>query len=179
MKIYTKTGDQGETGLFGGPRVSKCHARIEAFGTVDELNSHLGLARTIAGSAVFDADLRRIQCELFDLGAELATPECRTERITPTHVARLEELIDHHEATLEPLACFILPTGTPLAAAFHVSRTVCRRAERRVVTLAQQVDTLIPANAIEYLNRLGDLLFVVARAANRQAGVADDPWVPA
>lgn len=178
MKIYTKTGDQGETGLFGGPRVSKGHARIEAFGTVDELNSHLGVIRTMPGSPVFDADLRRIQCELFDLGAELATPESRAERITPAHVARLEKLIDQHESTLEPLANFILPAGTPLAVAFHVSRTVCRRAERRVVTLALQVDTLIPANAIEYLNRLGDLLFVLARAANRQAGVSDDPWVP-
>jgi len=178
MKIYTKTGDQGETGLFGGPRVSKSHARIEAFGTVDELNSHLGVVRTLPGSDRFDEELRRIQCELFDLGAELATPETRAERITPAHVVWLEKLIDQYEATLEPLACFILPTGTPLAAAFHVSRTVCRRAERRVVSLAHQLDTLIPANAIEYLNRLGDLLFVLARAANAQAGVPDDPWVP-
>jgi cob(I)alamin adenosyltransferase len=179
MKIYTKTGDQGETGLFGGPRVSKNHARIEAFGTVDELNSHLGLIRTLAGAETFDPVLRRIQCELFDLGAELATPGSTAERITPDHVTTLERLIDETEATLEPLACFILPTGTPLAAAVHVARTVCRRAERRVVTLAAQLDTTIPANAIEYLNRLGDLLFVLARAANRRAGVADDPWVPA
>ena len=177
MKIYTKTGDQGQTGLFGGPRVSKDHARIEAFGTVDELNSHLGLIRTLPDAAVFDAELRRIQCELFDLGAELATPGSTAERITPAHVAVLEKLIDEHEATLEPLACFILPTGTPLAAAIHVARTVCRRAERRVVTLAAQLDTTIPANAIEYLNRLGDLLFVMGRLANHRAGVADDPWV--
>jgi cob(I)alamin adenosyltransferase len=177
MKIYTKTGDQGETGLFGGPRVSKNHARIEAFGTVDELNSHLGMVRTLPGSDPFDTDLRRIQCELFDLGAELATPDSRAERITPGHVTRLEKLIDEHESTLEPLSCFILPTGSPLAAAIHVARTVCRRAERRVVTLANQLDTMIPANAIEYLNRLGDLLFVLARAANRKAGVTDDPWV--
>jgi len=177
MKIYTKTGDQGETGLFGGPRVSKDHARIEAFGTVDELNSQLGLIRTLPGAEAFDALLRRIQCELFDLGAELATPDSRAERIQPGHVTAIEKLIDEHEARLEPLACFILPTGTPLAAALHVARTVCRRAERRVVTLATQLDTMIPANAIEYLNRLGDLLFVLARAANREAGVADDPWV--
>ncbi|MFM8413096.1 MAG: cob(I)yrinic acid a,c-diamide adenosyltransferase [Planctomycetota bacterium] len=177
MKIYTKTGDQGETGLFGGPRVSKDHARIEAFGTVDELNSHLGAIRTLPAAAEFDADLRRIQCELFDLGAELATPGSTAERITPAHVTVLERLIDAHEATLEPLACFILPTGTPLAAALHVARTVCRRAERRVVSLAAQLDTTIPANAIEYLNRLGDLLFVLARSANRRAGVADDPWI--
>ena len=177
MKIYTKTGDQGETGLFGGPRVSKNHARIEAFGTVDELNSHLGVIRTLAAAAEFDADLRRIQCELFDLGAELATPGSTAERITPAHVTVVERLIDAHEATLDPLTCFILPTGTPLAAALHVARTVCRRAERRVVSLAAQLDTTIPANAIEYLNRLGDLLFVLARSANRRAGVADDPWI--
>ncbi len=177
MKIYTKTGDQGETGLFGGPRVSKDHARIEAFGTVDELNSQLGLIRTLPGAEAFDGPLRRIQCELFDLGAELATPDSRAERIQPGHVTAIEKLIDEHEARLEPLACFILPTGTPLAAALHVARTVCRRAERRVVTLATQLDTMIPANATEYLNRLGDLLFVLARVANRQAGVADDPWV--
>jgi cob(I)alamin adenosyltransferase len=143
MKIYTKTGDAGETGLFGGPRVAKDHARIEAFGTVDELNSQLGVVRATAEVGDFDPLLRRIQCEL-----------------------------------LEPLACFILPTGTPLAAALHVCRTVCRRAERRVVTLAGRVETAIPANAIEYLNRLGDLLFVMARGANRRAGLADDPWHP-
>jgi len=177
MKIYTKTGDAGETGLFGGPRVRKDHARIEAFGTVDELNSHLGMARTHSVAAAFDPLLRRVQCELFDLGAQLATPDPTNERITAAHVAALEGEIDRHEATLDPLTCFILPAGTPLAAAFHVARTVCRRAERRVVTLATQADTTIPANAIEYLNRLGDLLFVLARVANRQAGVADDPWI--
>ena len=179
MKIYTKTGDAGETGLFGGPRVRKDHARIEAFGTVDELNSHLGVVRTLVGAAGFDPLLRRVQCELFELGAQLATPAAGTERITAGHVAALEKEIDAHEATLEPLACFILPTGTPLAAAFHVARTVCRRAERWVVKLAAQPETTIPANAIEYLNRLGDLLFVMARAANRRGGVADDPWTPA
>lgn len=177
MKIYTKTGDAGETGLFGGPRVPKDHARIEAFGTVDELNSHLGMARTHSVAAAFDPLLRRVQCELFDLGAQLATPDSANERITSSHVAALELEIDRHEATIEPLKCFILPAGTPLAAAFHVARTVCRRAERRVVTLATQPETTIPANAIEYLNRLGDLLFVLARVANRQAGVADDPWI--
>lgn len=108
---------------------------------------------------------------------QLATPDPANERITATHVAALEGEIDRHEATLDPLTCFILPAGTPLAAAFHVARTVCRRAERRVVTLATEPDTTIPANAIEYLNRLGDLLFVLARVANRQAGVADDPWI--
>lgn len=177
MKIYTKTGDAGETGLFGGPRVAKDHPRIEAFGTVDELNSHLGMARTHSVAAAFDPLLRRVQCELFDLGAQLATPDAGDERITAGHVEALEREIDRHEATLEPLRCFILPAGTPLAAAFHVARTVCRRAERRVVTLSSQPGSTIPANAIEYLNRLGDLLFVLARVANRQAGVSDDPWV--
>jgi cob(I)alamin adenosyltransferase len=166
MKIYTKTGDAGETGLFGGPRVSKDHARIEAFGTVDELNSHLGLVRTLPAAGPFDAFLRRVQCELFDLGAQLATPGAVQERITTDHVAFLEAEIDRHEAMIEPLKCFIL-------------RTVCRRAERRVVTLASRLETTIPANAIEYLNRLGDLLFVLAREANRRDDVADDPWHPA
>lgn len=179
MKIYTKTGDAGETGLFGGPRVRKDHARIEAFGTVDELNSHIGIIRTLAAAAVFDDLLRRVQCELFDLGAQLATPSGANERITTAHVEALEREIDSLEQTLEPLACFILPTGTPLAAEIHVARTVCRRAERRVVTLAMEPGATIPANAIEYLNRLGDMLFVMGRAANRQAGVPDDPWIPA
>ena len=177
MKIYTKTGDAGETGLFGGPRVRKDHARIEAFGTVDELNSELGIVRTHAPAATFDPLLRRIQNELFDLGAQLATPGPADERITEAHVAAIEAEIDRHEEELEPLKNFILPAGTPLAAAIHVARTVCRRAERRVVSLAAETGTAIPANAIEYLNRLGDLLFVLARVANRQAGVADDPWI--
>jgi cob(I)alamin adenosyltransferase len=179
MKIYTKTGDAGETGLFGGPRVSKAHSRIEAFGTVDELNSHLGLIRTLPAAAEYDAMLRRIQCELFDLGAQLATPQAAKERITAAHVESLEAAIDACDARLPPLQSFILPTGTPVAAAMHVARTVCRRAERRVVTLAAEPGTSIPANAIEYLNRLGDLLFVLARSANRRDAVADDPWHPA
>ncbi len=179
MKIYTKTGDAGETGLFGGPRVRKDHARIEAFGTVDELNSHLGLVRTLAAATACDPLLRRIQGELFDLGAQLATPDAAAERIGPQHVAALEREIDLHEERLPPLSSFILPTGTPLAATIHVARTVCRRAERRVGKLAAQPGTAIPANAIEYLNRLGDLLFVLARFANQAAGVADDPWHPA
>jgi cob(I)alamin adenosyltransferase len=179
MKIYTKTGDAGETGLFGGPRVRKDHARIEAFGTVDELNSHLGVLRTHPGAAVFDPLLRRVQGELFDLGAQLATPNAAAERITAKHVEALEREIDAHEKTLTPLTTFILPTGTPLAAAIHVARTVCRRSERRVVTLAAEPGATIPANAIEYLNRLGDLLFVLARETNRRDGVADDPWIPA
>jgi cob(I)alamin adenosyltransferase len=178
-KIYTKTGDAGETGLFGGPRVPKDHARIEAFGTVDEFNSHIGIVRTLPEATVFDPLLRRVQEDLFELGAQLATPVCHDERITPAHVERLEHEIDRLEETLPPLTHFILPTGTPVAAELHVARTVCRRAERRVVTLAAEEGATIPANAVEYLNRLGDLLFVMARDANRRAGVADDQWIPA
>jgi len=182
MKIYTKTGDAGETGLFGGPRVRKDHARIEAFGTVDELNSQLGVARSLAVAAAFDPLLRRVQADLFELGAQLATPPAPgrsvDERITAAHVTVLEAEIDALEAELAPLTHFILPAGTALAAALHVARTVCRRAERRVVTLAAEVGDTIPANAIEYLNRLGDLLFVLARVANHRGGVADDQWIP-
>jgi len=178
MKIYTKTGDAGETGLFGGPRVRKDHVRIEAFGTVDELNSHLGVIRATSGAAALDALLRHIQCDLFELGAQLATPGDGVERIATTHVEALEAAIDRHEQSLEPLSSFILPAGSPLAAALHVARTVCRRAERRVVKLGAMPDMRLPVNAIEYLNRLGDLLFVLARHANRFAGVADDPWHP-
>ena len=174
MKIYTKTGDAGETGLFGGPRVRKDHARIEAFGTVDELNSHLGMARTHSVAAAFDPLLRRVQCELFDLGAQLATPDTAEERITARHVEALEVEIDRHEATLEPLKCFILPAGTPLAAAFHVARTVCRRAERRVVHLASEVE--LPHLVVIYLNRLSDLLFMLARVANKRAGAGEVTW---
>ncbi len=178
MKIYTKTGDAGETGLFGGPRVRKDHVRIEAFGTVDELNSHLGVVRATAGAGPLDPLLRRVQCDLFELGAQLATPGDAQERITAAHVEELERAIDRHEAGLEPLSSFILPAGTPLAAVLHVARTVCRRAERRVVQLGAMPDMRLPVNAIEYLNRLGDLLFVLARHANKSVGVIDDPWHP-
>ena len=156
----------------------KDHARIEAFGTVDELNSQLGVVRTLPAARDVDPLLRRVQGELFDLGAQLATPAAGCERITAAHVEAIEREIDEFEATLEPLSTFILPTGTPLAAALHVARTVCRRAERRVVTLAGEAGASIPANAIEYLNRLGDMLFVMARVANSRDGVTDDPWTP-
>lgn len=178
MKIYTKTGDAGETGLFGGPRVRKDHCRIEAFGTVDELNSHLGVVRSQPGSGGLDPLLRRIQCDLFELGAQLATPGDGVERITVAHVESLEAAIDAHDGVLPPLTSFVLPAGTSLAASLHVARTVCRRAERRVVNLGAMPDMRLPVNAIEYLNRLGDLLFVLARHANHAERVADDPWHP-
>jgi cob(I)alamin adenosyltransferase len=183
MKIYTKTGDDGETGLFGGPRVRKNCPRIEAYGTVDELNAVVGMVRAQSLSADqrlpadLDGLLARIQNELFDLGAQLATPDPAKFGIagaTEAHVAALEGEIDRYEAELEPLKQFILPGGTPAAAALHLARTVCRRAERCTVTLAE-TETISPG-AVIYLNRLSDLLFVLARAANRRAGVADVPW---
>jgi len=184
LKIYTKTGDDGDTGLFGGGRVAKDHPRVEAYGEVDELNATIGLARSIEMMPRIDEVLAPVQRDLFALGALLATPDpakmweqLEKARISDARVAQLEQAIDDGEQELEPLKAFILPGGTPKAAALHVARTVCRRAERRVVTLATQLDTVIPTNAIEYLNRLGDLLFVLARAANRRAGVTDDPWV--
>lgn len=177
MKIYTKTGDRGDTGLFGGPRVRKDDPRIEAYGTVDELNAVLGLIRCEPLEASLDALLASIQNELFDLGAELATPDPQrlgTHTIAAPHIGRLEAAIDQHEAHLEPLKAFILPGGTRAAALLHVARTVCRRAERRLVTLADR--EAISADLIIYLNRLSDLLFVLARSANRAAGLADVPW---
>ncbi len=177
MKIYTKTGDAGETGLFAGPRVRKDAARIEAYGTVDELNAVLGFARTQSLPANLDSIVARIQNELFRLGAELATPDrsrCATAVLTDNEITVLESEIDVLEAALAPLSQFILPGGTCAAAALHVARTVCRRAERRVVSLA----TAEPLGevAIAYLNRLSDFLFVAARAANKVAGVADVAW---
>jgi cob(I)alamin adenosyltransferase len=177
MKIYTKTGDTGDTGLFGGPRVRKDHPRIEAYGTVDELNAVLGLIRTDSPPAELDALLAEIQNLLFDLGAELASPDPErmgTERIGADQIGRVEAAIDRYDAGLEPLKAFILPGGTRLAAGLHLARTVCRRAERRVISLAALEK--IPGQLIVYLNRLSDLFFVLAREANRQAGQADVPW---
>lgn len=177
MKIYTKTGDRGDTGLFGGPRVRKDDPRIEAYGTVDELNAVLGLARCEPLGRPLDDLLATLQNELFDLGAELATPDPQrmgTRTIAAGHVARLEAAIDQHETTLEPLKAFILPGGTRSAALLHLARTVCRRAERRLISLADREP--ISADLIVYLNRLSDLLFVLARSANHAANITDVPW---
>ncbi len=181
MKIYTKTGDDGQTGLFGGPRIAKHAPRIEAYGTVDELNAVLGLVRCeLDGAAIhepLDELLERIQCELFDLGGELATPDparLGTRVLGGKHIEALEAAIDRHEADLEPLKQFILPGGTRVAALLHLARTVCRRAERHVVALAKQEP--IANDLIVYLNRLSDLLFVLARWTNQQAGQHDVPW---
>ncbi len=179
MKIYTKTGDGGETGLFAGPRVRKDDLRIEAFGAVDELNAVLGVARTETLPAEIDALLESVQHALFDLGAELATPDPKsrgTNLVSLQHVAKLEAAIDQFEATLPPLQAFILPGGCRGAAFIHMARGVCRRAERRVVTLADQKDVILSANVITYLNRLGDLLFVLARAINQAEGFGDVLW---
>ncbi len=179
MKIYTKTGDSGDTGLFGGPRVRKDSPRIEAYGTVDELNAVLGLARAESLPAEIDTLLYRIQNELFDLGAELATPDAEQRglrSIGTSQIAALEQAIDQAESQLAPLREFILPAGSRGAAQLHVARTVCRRAERRLVTLAAAQGEQLAAEPIVYLNRLSDLLFVLARAANQATGVADISW---
>jgi cob(I)alamin adenosyltransferase len=179
MKIYTKTGDLGETGLFAGPRVKKDDCRIEAYGTVDELNAVLGLARSAKLPSEIDELVAAIQHRLFDLGAELATPDPKsrgTQFISAAAVDELEQAIDRFEADLSPLKAFILPGGSVGAAWLHFARTVCRRAERRVVTLANQEGATFSPLPVVYLNRLGDLLFVLARAANRLANQPDIPW---
>ena len=181
MKIYTKTGDQGETGLFGGPRVRKSDARVEAYGEVDELNAAVGAARAVVEDPEIDGHLARVQAELFCVGAELATPhEAKARsaipRLEPASIAGLEAAIDAWERELPPLSRFVLPGGTRTAAALHVARTVCRRAERRAVALAAEVE--IDAAALAYLNRLSDFLFVAARIANRRAHREEPLWDP-
>jgi cob(I)alamin adenosyltransferase len=181
LKIYTKTGDTGDTGLFGGGRVAKDDPRVEAYGDVDELNAAIGLARAIELMPRIDEVLVPIQRDLFALGALLATPDrekMRAQldkaRIDEGRIEQLERAIDAGEAELEPLKAFILPGGTPKAAALHVARTVCRRAERRVAALAHGVE--LPGLVVIYLNRLSDLLFVLARVANRRAGAGEVTW---
>lgn len=184
FKIYTKTGDDGTTGLFGGQRVGKDSLRIESYGTVDELNSTIGLARAHGMSADHDRLIGMIQEQLFVLGADLATPhDERTEkktilpRVTSYEVECLERAIDSLEEELPPLKHFILPGGTPAGAALHLARTVCRRAERHVVSLTHR-EPAIGMMPLQYLNRLSDLLFVLARAVNRSSGAEERPWMP-
>ncbi|MEX2139535.1 MAG: cob(I)yrinic acid a,c-diamide adenosyltransferase [Pirellulales bacterium] len=179
MKIYTKTGDDGTTGLYGGGRVRKDHARVEACGAVDELNAVVGWARAEALPRVIDELLEQIQNELFDLGAELATPQPAAQGlsvVSEREIGALEAAIDRFEAGLAPLKTFILPAGTRAAAALHLGRTVCRRAERRVITLAAGTKEPVSPQIVVYLNRLSDLLFVLARAANAGAGQEDVEW---
>jgi cob(I)alamin adenosyltransferase len=180
MKIYTRTGDEGQTGLVGGQRVDKDHAHIEATGDADELNASIGMARVHSPSPAFDAQLEQIQADLFEVGAELAAPGAAAagaQRITERDVARLEEWIDLGEADLPRLKTFVLPGGVPLSAQLHLCRAICRRAERRAWTLSKQATTELSRPLLQYLNRLSDLLFVLARAANHQANEPDPPWI--
>jgi cob(I)alamin adenosyltransferase len=181
MKIYTRTGDGGETGLFAGPRVWKDDPRIEAYGTVDELNAVLGFARSVGLAEDLDTLLMRLQNELFAAGAELATPDPAshgTSMLTDSHVTALEEAIDHYEQQLPELKQFIVPGGSQAAALMHLARTICRRAERALVTLQRQSEQLISANLMNYFNRLSDLLFVLGRVANQLDGHSETAWVP-
>ncbi len=178
MKIYTRTGDAGDTSLFDGTRVSKADSRVDAYGEVDELNAWLGLVRSSTIDPDLDAELGRIQQDLFALGAQLADPADKiAARVTKAKLAdadvkRLEDLIDRLEGELTPLTRFILAGGAPAGAALHLARTVCRRAERRMVALDPPPEPVL----VRYMNRLSDLLFVAARVANRRAGVAEIEW---
>lgn len=183
-KIYTRTGDDGTTGLGSGTRVPKHDARIEAFGTVDETNAAIGVARVEldAGDTRIDEMLERIQNDLFDLGADLCVPEEGDAkdgalRIIPTQVERLESEIDELNGEMEPLRSFILPGGTRAGAALHVARTKCRRAERRMAELASKENEVIGEAALHYINRLSDVLFVVSRYVNDK-GKSDRLWTP-
>ena len=181
MKIYTKTGDTGETGLFGGGRVPKSHPRVAAYGDVDELNSAIGVARAAAPVELFDGELEAIQRDLFAIGGHLATPDPDKVRaalakaaLSDARVGEFERQIDAADQELPPLRAFVLPAGTPKSAALHLARTICRRAERNVVALARESD--VPALFLVYLNRLSDLLFTLARLANHRAGRSDVTW---
>jgi cob(I)alamin adenosyltransferase len=181
-KIYTKTGDDGTTGLFGGRRVEKDSLRIESYGTVDELNCVVGMARAAGVGEEHDELLATIQDQLFVLGADLATPRDAMKnfplpRVTSSDVECLERAIDHLEEKLPALKNFILPGGIPSGAALHLARTVCRRAERALVTLLHE-EPEVGSLPVQYLNRLSDLLFVLARAVNHAAGVEEHPWTP-
>jgi cob(I)alamin adenosyltransferase len=180
-RIYTRTGDAGETGLFGGGRVSKAHPRVEAYGAVDELNAALGCAHALSDDDQVRALLRASQADLFAIGAHLATPAPEGARRTPWlpalpsgETARLEAWIDRADLELPPLRSFILPGGSPAAAALHLARTVCRRAERRVIALASE--EAVEPDVLIYLNRLSDVLFVAARLENHRAAIEEPRW---
>ena len=179
MKIYTKTGDTGETALFGGERVPKDAFRIEAYGSVDELNSVLGVISTLKPHPAIAETVDMLQHQLFEVGADLATAGTQRStaipRITDSHAVGLEKLIDRYEAELTQLKSFILPGGSAIAAHLHLARTVCRRAERSVVRLSRNEE--IGTTVIVYLNRLSDLLFVMARYANFIEGYTETQWV--
>jgi cob(I)alamin adenosyltransferase len=182
-RIYTRTGDEGTTALAAGGRRPKHDLRIEAYGTVDETNACIGLARLHTAGHDVDPMLGRIQNDLFDLGADLATVETDKPlpyeplRVTQAQVDRLEQEIDRLNGPMSPLRSFVLPGGTPAAAALHLARTVCRRAERHVVELMQKPDEKVSPEAVKYLNRLSDFLFVASRSVNDH-GALDVLWVP-
>jgi cob(I)alamin adenosyltransferase len=181
VKIYTRTGDRGETGLFGGGRVPKDHPRVAAYGDVDELNSAIGVARATGPRSPHDALLETIQRDLFAIGGHLATPDpdkvrkalARAE-LAESRAAEFERVMDEADTELPELRAFVLPAGTPKAAALHLARTVCRRAERSVIHLSHEAE--VPELFIVYLNRLSDLLFTLARLANHRAGSGDVVW---
>lgn len=180
-RIYTRTGDEGMTGLGGGRRVPKDSPRVSAYGTVDELNSSIGVALALGLTDRLTAELKTIQNELFDLGSDLCWPEdderrSRIPTVQPEHVERLERLIDELNATVGPLTNFLLPGGSPGAAQLHVARTVCRRAEREAIGLRHEES--IGHLVLPYLNRLSDALFVMARFENHEAGVDEPLWQP-
>jgi cob(I)alamin adenosyltransferase len=181
MKIYTRTGDEGETGLFGGGRVPKDHSRVAAYGDVDELNSAIGVVRATQPVDFFDPLLESVQRDLFAIGGQLATPDPEKvakalvkAELSEARVAEFERAMDAADQELPPLRAFVLPAGTPKAAALHLARTVCRRAERSVVHLAHE--SPVPGLFVAYLNRLSDLLFTLARLANHRAGAGDATW---
>jgi cob(I)alamin adenosyltransferase len=181
MKIYTRTGDAGETGLFGGGRVPKDHARVQAYGDVDELNSALGAARATQPAHFMDALLEAVQRDLFALGGHLATPDPDKVRaalekaeLSADRITAFEQVMDEADRELPPLRAFVLPSGTPKAASLHLARTVCRRAERSVVRLSHEAD--VPDLFLVYLNRLSDVLFTLARLANHRDGAGDVTW---
>lgn len=181
MKIYTKTGDKGETGLIGGTRVMKSALRVDTYGEIDELNAVLGFIRARLTDETFSDILLEIQRDLFAIGAQLADPRGQVEKkkadkvgIAESRVQELEEVIDRYDAILPALRTFILPGGSEDGALLHLARAVCRRAERRMVALSQ--DTPLPPVLVVYINRLSDLLFMLARAVNQEAEVEEIPW---
>ena len=180
MKVYTKTGDKGETSLFGGARVSKGHLRIHAYGTVDELNSYIGLLRDLSPDESRNSELIRIQDRLFTLGALLATEREEAKKKLPVIIQEdieyLEESIDTMERSLEPIKTFVLPGGHPTVSYCHISRCVCRRAERICVELSE--NNKVEEIVIQYLNRLSDYLFVLSRFLTKTLKVKETPWIP-
>lgn len=181
MKIYTRTGDQGDTGLFGGGRVRKSHPRVAAYGDIDELNSAIGVARAATPEQLFDDLLASIQRDLFSLGGHLATPDPDKVRkalekadLDQDRIGLFERTMDQADLELPPLKAFVLPAGTAKAAALHLARTICRRAERSVIALSDTAP--VPELFLVYLNRLSDLLFTLARLANHRSGTGDVTW---